>query len=134
MNASSDRERVEVLEAMLRSRLGTGSTDPLVSLAVQALSHQGENIRVSSLARRLGLSQDRLEKRFRRAVGATPKQFASLTRLRATMNAYRPDVNLGLLAAEHGFSDQSHFSRELRAMTGMSPGEFFRGFVQWKSG
>jgi hypothetical protein len=37
-------------------------------------------IRIAPLARELGLSQDALEKRLRRAVGASPKQFASSCR------------------------------------------------------
>jgi hypothetical protein len=44
-------------------------------------------IRMAPLARELGLSQDALEKRLRRAVGASPKQFASSCRPSAATTA-----------------------------------------------
>jgi methylphosphotriester-DNA--protein-cysteine methyltransferase len=59
-----------------------------------------------------------LEKRFRRTVGTTPKHFASLSRLRAVVDRYRPGMPLGRLALEAGYDDQAHFNREFLAIVG----------------
>jgi transcriptional regulator GlxA family with amidase domain len=121
-----DRARVVALEAFLVARLGQRDPDPLVAAAVRAIEEAQGALQIGALARRLAISQDPLEKRFRRVVGASPKQFASLLRVRRAVEAYRPEVKLAALALEAGYFDQSHFSRELRAVTGETPGRFFR--------
>ena len=124
--AASDCARVAALEAFLRARLPPRPPDPVVAAAVRAISEARGAVRIRTLARQLGISQDPLEKRFRRAVGATPKQLASLLRLRHAIDSYRPGARLTQLALDAGYSDQSHFNRELRAVTGEAPGRFLR--------
>ena len=72
----------------------------------------------------LDLAQDSLEKRFRRAVGATPKQLATLLRLRGALRGYAPGASLTELALAAGYYDQSHFIRNVRAATGDAPRRF----------
>jgi methylphosphotriester-DNA--protein-cysteine methyltransferase len=124
--ASSDAERAGAVESLLLARLRPRSADPVVVAAVQALEGAHGAVPIQVLARKLGISQDPLEKRFRRAVGASPKQLASLLRLRHAIDTYRPGAPLARLALDAGYFDQSHFSRELRAATGEAPGRFFR--------
>ncbi|MBV9948339.1 MAG: AraC family transcriptional regulator [Myxococcales bacterium] len=118
--------RARALEAFLVARRRTRAPDPVVAAAVRLLSDAHGVVRIGALARSLGISQDPLEKRFRRAVGATPKQLASLLRLRRAIEAYRPGVTMTELAFAAGYFDQSHLSRQLRAATGEPPGKFFR--------
>jgi transcriptional regulator GlxA family with amidase domain len=81
-------------------------------------------ISIRSLAAGLGLSQDRLEKRFRQVVGASPKRYCSILRLRYVL-AGSQTRSLVELALEAGYYDQSHFVREFRAVTGEPPRKFF---------
>lgn len=74
---------------------------------------------------RRGLSQDALEKRFRRVVGATPKQYASVVRLRRAVEAFGTGRSLTQISLDAGYCDQSHFIRHFRQVTG----EAFRGFL-----
>jgi AraC-like DNA-binding protein len=46
--------------------------------------------------------------------------------VRSPAKAYRPEVRLTQLALDAGYFDQSHFNREVRAVTGEAPGRFFR--------
>ncbi|SRR6266545_2592756 len=126
LEATADADRVAALESLLIARLRPLPADAVVSAAVRAIGDARGAIRIRELARRLGISQDPLEKRFRRAVGASPKQLARLLRLRNAIDAYRPGVSLSRLALEAGFFDQSHFNREFRALTGEAPGRFLR--------
>ena len=119
-------ERVAVLERFLLNRLSPGGRDELVAAAVRAIRATSGSIRIRRLAAELGLSQDRLEKRFRQAVGASPKQLASILRLRRAVDAHRPGVSLTRLSADAGYFDQSHFIREFRAAMGEAPQRFFR--------
>ena len=123
--ARDDGERVRAVEELLFAQQRP-RPDPLVMAAVQRLSRPEDGERIHAVARDLGSSLDAFEKRFRRVVGCTPKQFASLMRLKKAIDGYRPGVLLTRLALEAGYFDQAHFSRELRAVTGKAPREFFR--------
>ena len=60
--------------------------------------------------------------RFQAAVGLTPKEFARLARLQATLRALDGgDESIAALAGDGGFADQAHATRELRRVTGLTP-------------
>ncbi len=126
MEAGGDAQRLALMQAFLAERLRPTEPDRLVSAAVKAISDAHGAVRVAELARRLATSQDPFEKRFRRVVGASPKQFASLVRALHALASYRPGISMATLAAEAGYFDESHLSRELRGFTGSAPGRFFR--------
>src|SRR5262249_16491282 len=85
-SAASDDDRIQTVEQFLLARLQSTSPDPVVSGALHAICTAAGAIRVADLARDLQVSQDTLEKRFRRTVGASPKQFASIVRLRRAVD------------------------------------------------
>lgn len=118
--------RIALVEAFLLERVPRSPrTDPFVQAALAAIAETPEAIRVRALAQELGLSVDAFEKRFRRVVGCTPKQYASILRLRSAVARHRPDVRLTQLSHDAGFYDQAHFIQHFRAMAGISPGRFF---------
>jgi AraC-like DNA-binding protein len=123
--ATTDEERIGIVQQFWLARLHSASPDPLVSGALRAICAAAGAIRVGPLALALGVSQDTLEKRFRRIVGATPRQFASIVRLRRAVDLSREQTTLTALAQDAGYYDQSHFIRDFRASTGDAPGRFF---------
>jgi len=131
-NATDDAERVSIIEEFLFARYQRRQAkgDAVVAEAVRAIRAARGTVRIGSLAETLGIGQDRLEKRFRAAVGTSPKQLASLIRLHRAIAAYRPGTSLASLSAEAGYFDQSHFTRELRAVTGDPPQRFFRAATE----
>ncbi|WNG41413.1 helix-turn-helix domain-containing protein [Archangium violaceum] len=122
--AKEHAERIAIFEEFLLARCKRRALDPLVTAAARAILAKRGSVRIGELARDLHLSQDALEKRFRREVGASPKQFASIVRLRQAIDLYRSDVSLSRLSLEAGYYDQSHFIREFRAVTGDAPRRF----------
>jgi AraC-like DNA-binding protein len=132
--ASDDAARVTIVEAFLLSRLqrlvsdspSQSQPDRLIAEAVRAIRAARGTLRIAPLAKALNIGIDRFEKRFRAAVGTSPKQLASLIRLRRAIESYRPDISLATLSADAGYFDQSHFTREVRAVTGDPPQRFFR--------
>jgi methylphosphotriester-DNA--protein-cysteine methyltransferase len=124
--ARTHRERVDALEQFLLRRRARKAwqADPLVGAALRAIHADPGAMRVGPLARDLGLSVDGLEKRFRRGVGASPKQLASLLRLRRALRAHRQGLPLTQLALEAGYYDQAHFIRQVVAAVGMAPRAF----------
>jgi AraC-like DNA-binding protein len=126
IDASTDDERVAKVEQFLLRRHKPTEPNAVVSAALRAIGEAAGRIRVRALAHDLGISQDSLEKHFRRIVGASPKQFATILRVRQTVELSRQSQSLTALALDAGYYDQSHFIRDFRAITGDAPGHFFQ--------
>jgi AraC-like DNA-binding protein len=118
--------RADILSAFLSSRMLADGDDPIATAAIRTIVASHGSLRIATLADQLGISQDPLEKRFRRAIGASPKQLATIVRLRHAISIAERGGSWARVAHEAGYFDQSHFNREFRAMTGDSPARFFR--------
>jgi AraC-like DNA-binding protein len=129
--ASTNAERAAIVDRYLCSRLKARRPDAVVAAAVSAIGRAGGAVRIAPLARELGLSTDRLEKRFRCVVGASPKQLTSVLRFRQVVSRYQTGVTLTQLAHDAGYCDQSHLIRDFRSFTGQPPGEFLRAGGYW---
>jgi methylphosphotriester-DNA--protein-cysteine methyltransferase len=123
--AREPRQRVAAVEGLLLERLRRNG-DRVVGAAIRAINDARGAIRIGELAHALSLSRDRLEKRFRHAVGASPKQLASILRVRHAIDLHRAGSSLTDAALDAGYFDQSHFIREFRLFTGDAPRRFFR--------
>jgi len=123
--ATNDAERVAIVEQFLLAHHRPSNPDLVVSGALRAICTAAGAVRVRAIARDLQVSQGTLERRFRRVVGASPKQFASIIRLRHAVDLSRQSASLTTLALDAGYYDQAHFIRDFRAITGAAPGQFF---------
>ena len=123
--ANSDIERIQVVERFLLSQLKSHKPDTLVLASIALIFERHGNIRMSEVAEKLHTSQSPLEKRFRRTVGATPKKFASVVRLKYTLQQFQSQTSLTSLAYESGFYDQAHFIKQFKTFTGETPEHFF---------
>ncbi|HEV2664454.1 MAG TPA: helix-turn-helix domain-containing protein [Blastocatellia bacterium] len=87
-----------------------------------------EKISVKEMAREIGLSESHFSRMFKHLTGETPHQFALRLRLeRASAELARSSAaDIAGVAAECGFFDQSHFTREFRKKFGITPGELVR--------
>ena len=123
--AKTDVKRINLVEQFLVSRLKEKKVDMIVSSAVALIYQHGGNIRISEIAKKLNISESPLEKRFRRIVGASPKKFSSLVRLKQAIEQFNPQTSLTALGYATGFYDQSHFIKEFKTFTGLTPEHFF---------
>jgi len=125
--AMDDRERLAVVERFLLDELRPVSADPLVSGALAAIYRSDGGVRISELARDLHSSQSPLEKRFRRYVGASPKKFAGIVRLRKMIAALeRGRGHLDAMDYLDDYYDQAHFIKDFKRFTSLTPEEFLR--------
>jgi len=124
--AKTDKERIKVVEDFLISRMQQKQPDTLVSTTLTLIYKSKGDIRIKDLITQLHISQSPLEKRFRRAVGTSPKKFASIVRLKHVIQNYNPQNSLTRLGYEAGFYDQAHFIKEFKAFTGETPESFFQ--------
>jgi AraC-like DNA-binding protein len=98
---------------------------PLDRVAVRATqllaADEGEETRVHAVARRLGLSERQLERRFAVATGLTPAVYRRVLRFRRLLEIRDRIPDWAGAAAEAGYFDQAHMTREFTQFTGVSP-------------
>ena len=103
--------------------------------AVSHLSkHFGEPVANSVLARLAGLSERTFERHFRQHFGMSPHQYLKRLRLRLACHALvQTNHTIAAIAGEHGYVDQSYFTREFRELTGQTPADYRRSFQRHAS-
>jgi AraC-like DNA-binding protein len=113
------------LEAGLAKRLSECSpADRLIVSAVDWLARHPAG-RVRDLSRRLAVSPRQLQRRFRACVGYGPKTFQRVVRFQRVLGmagqGFGNRLDLASLAAEAGYADQAHMTREVQALGGRAP-------------
>lgn len=102
---------------------------PLGKVACHISEHFHEPLDNVALARLAGLSERTFERQFRAHYGLTPQQYVRRLRVRIACHALvHGDLPIGQIAMEHGFADQSHFTREFRELLGATPGDYRKNF------
>lgn len=103
--------------------------DPLTDEAA-ALVAMAENdvsmTRVDELAARSGRSVRSLQRLFREYVGIGPKWVIRRFRLHEAAERVYQGLDLATLAAELGYTDQAHLTRDFTAAVGMPPAAYAR--------
>lgn len=116
--ASDARARLAVLADLVAARLADApAADPLVRDAVVQLSRP--RTRVAALGERLALSERQLRRRFEAAVGYSPRTLARVLRLQRFLRLAGRGGDLARLAAEAGYADQPHLTRESARLAGL---------------
>ncbi|RDV44386.1 AraC family transcriptional regulator [Leifsonia sp. ku-ls] len=98
----------------------------LVDRIVAEVERDRELLRVEELAERFGLGVRHLQRLVAGHIGFGPKWLIQRYRLQEAAAALRSDdpPQLAALAAELGYADQAHFSREFKAVVGATPGSY----------
>ena len=125
------KEKVTLVEEFLLSKLLNYTTDSLIVDAVGRIHKASGLIRMSKLADDLCISQDAFEKRFRKVVGSSAKQFSGIVRMNQIISKKPSLGSLSAIALDHGFYDQPHFNKEFKLFTGLTPTAFFSSDSYW---
>jgi AraC-like DNA-binding protein len=112
---------------MTAALVADGAPDPEVTWAARLLRDPAA--RAEDVAAEVGLSLRQLRRRCQAAVGYGPKTLQRVLRFRrfvACVDA-RPDVlDLAAIAAEAGYADQAHLTRECGRLAGLTPAALAR--------
>ena len=117
----TSKERVQCVENFLLSVLNRNNEDLLIEKACRDLNESGGNYPIWRLARNLGLTERTLERRFLAHVGATPKKYARVVRLRNAIFQRQKLSAWADVAQAVGYYDQSHMIRDFQELYGISP-------------
>lgn len=131
LRGRSDAEALVLLQRAVLARRGRWSpVDPMINRLIDALHRERTDpeLRMTRVARELGLSERQLQRRCVAAVGYAPKLLARILRMQRFRDALQrtPDAALSTLAFELGFADQAHLSHESARLFGSSPSQLRR--------
>lgn len=113
-----------LVDALLRRLDNAPLVDPVATGAASMLAeHPAPPVR--DVARRLEMSERQLRRRVEVAVGYSPRTLARILRFQRFLGAARsspsPGRDLARLAAESGYADQAHLTRDSRRLAGLPP-------------
>jgi AraC-like DNA-binding protein len=120
--------KIAALESLLLARIG--APDRRVARAIETVAGSAGRVGVAALGRTAGASPRNLARLFDRWVGLSPKKFARIARVQEVLRRMQdsPAPSLKALAAELGFADQAHLSREVKTLAGDGPGRMAESF------
>jgi len=130
--ADGPESRFVFLEALLRDRRASEISVPsFVAEAAARIEQTHGCLRVADIHEELGVSRKHLAVSFTRYVGISAKAYARIQRFVWTVDQLRmaEDVEWSRLAAEAGYSDQSHLVRDFQRVGAASPTEYLRRFA-----
>jgi len=140
LNSSSVQQRIGHISAFIQQRTqGYAEPDKRPVYAAAALM-QGKKLQ--HVLHELNLSERSLERIFLSHVGITPILYARICRFQSSLSLLQQGkVNsLTRLAHALGYFDQSHFIRDFKLFSGVSPGIYLRkatelmpGFPEWET-
>ncbi|WP_219414565.1 helix-turn-helix domain-containing protein [Pseudonocardia nigra] len=118
-------ERFALLDAELTALAAAGRGErgvlPEVGYAWDRLEETGGNLRITELAHEVGWSRRHLGEKFRAETGLSPKAAARLIRFERACDRLRSPQrpSLAEVAADAGYVDQPHLSRDFRDLAGI---------------
>ncbi|UZN03090.1 helix-turn-helix domain-containing protein [Cellulomonas sp. S1-8] len=134
MSAGADlpdaqRAAMDAYADLLRTFLPVDEEGLLVNRVVAQVEDDPDLLRVDDLGDRFGIGERALQRLLRRRTGLSPKWLIQRRRLHEAAERLRDEeVSLAQVAAQLGYADQPHFTRDFRRVTGLTPGQFAARF------
>lgn len=129
--ADNNNQRIAIIERFLLSLLYNQKPDELIFASLQKIVDAKGILKIKGLAGSLYISQDAFEKRFRKTIGATPKQFASIIRMKSIVSQSIQKQTLSNITFDAGYFDQPHFNKGFKLFTGLTPTQFLKSPSFW---
>jgi len=124
LNADTERHQIALVTKFLRKRADESPrADSLVAQSLRMIHENTGAIHVRDLLKRLSVSERQFERRFGRTVGIPASLYLRIMRFQEAvqlMKAGRVE-RLSDIAYELGYTDQSHFIKDIREFTGYTP-------------
>lgn len=126
--AGNIAEAMDVLKQYFLDAHAHIAMDSMLFKAGVAMSKAKGTLPVSQVAAAAHATVRTLERKFKQSSGHTVKDVSALMRFEQVRNTLwlHPDTNLAGLAAELGYTDQPHLSREFKRFCGTTPAAFAR--------
>ncbi|MFC0772536.1 helix-turn-helix domain-containing protein [Terrimonas alba] len=129
LDTTSLNERIKLVEEFLLNRLSLPEKKldkiVLVNNVMKELKHDDFFNNIGKVASRYGVSSRYLQKIFLQYTGLTPKLYSKINRFQHSLQLLaHGNLSLTSIAYECDYFDQSHFIREFKSFTGLTPSAF----------
>ena len=124
VSAPDDQSMIAAVWGFLDRKLAQmGVRDDLVETSLDLIHHQVATVSVKKLLEYLPISERQFEKRFTRVVGCPPQKYIRVKRINEALRLIKSGryQNLSDIAYALNFYDQSHFIREIKAFSWLTP-------------
>jgi len=128
LNADSAGQRIKIAERFLVNRLTDSKTiDNIIKSAVDTILKTKGQISVTELSKENHIHRRQLVRKFSKMIGLSPKQLSKTIRLQSALKTLlnQKKSRLTDLAYDNEYYDQSHFIKDFKEFTGLSPKEFY---------
>jgi len=134
--ARFDRSQsTDALWQFLELSVGRYVIDARVEAAIYSITAADGDVRIEAIAARAELSARGFQQCFHASVGLRAKEFARVIRLQASLRLLDSGaLSLADVAADAGFADQAHATRELRRLTGHTPARLLLALREARDG
>ena len=135
----TDLSRVDIATIIADTlRSLSGALDRPTSIDLRAVSgvrdylaaHPEMPTPASTLERLAGLDRFSIARQFRKAFGTSPDRYRTMRRLDVARAAIESGVPLARAAAQAGFADQSHMTRQFKHAYGLTPARWANTVVR----
>ncbi len=129
IEAKTLEDRISIIEKVLMGFLEQyRRPEYWLDRAVRKVLYGYNAVSIEEVSKELCISERQMQRRFKEAVGITPKGFQRVSRFEAVMRHLLLNKEQSYLAAalEHGYYDQSHFIKECNAYVGEHPSLFLQ--------
>ncbi len=128
LNANHTDERIRLIVAFLLQRLtNKQAIDLVVKSTIETIIDTDGQFSVNEFSQQHKINRRHLTRKFSSTIGLSPKQLSKIIRIQATLKKLlTQDVSkLTDLAYENEYFDQSHFIKDFKEFTGLTPKEFY---------
>jgi AraC-like DNA-binding protein len=126
MNVPDTKARADLIFHFLATKLEqTKTRDDLVEESLRLIHHSTGTIAVRTLLEQLDISERQFERRFSQTVGLSPYSYIRVKRFNEAIRLMktRQCDTLTEIAYALNFHDQSHFIRDIKSFTGVTPSD-----------
>jgi AraC-like DNA-binding protein len=128
-DAGTWQDRFDLLDREIGARIAAAKKPaPEVLCTWKRIVDSGGLVSIGALVAETGWSQKHLISQFREHIGLAPKTLARVMRFGRAVDRLRRGKHASLtdLALDCGYYDQSHFDRDFRAFSGVTPTDLLR--------
>jgi AraC-like DNA-binding protein len=122
-NTFSVQQKLIIIQQFLLNQLSVHSEDEIFEYCVEKIKASNGQITIQELEKNTGYSSRWLNMKFNDKLGVSPKNLSSIIRFNSFYQSYILGIDESLFKNDyyHLFYDQSHFIKNFKRFTGLTP-------------
>ncbi len=126
LHSKNESDLIFILETYLIEKIRYYKMDSVSMLIAKSIISDPSSPNFNTILTSVGISRRRIEQRFISSIGLPMSSYARKIRFQNAVSLIKADKlkNLSYIGLEAGYYDQSHFIREFKEFSGLTPNDF----------